>query len=54
MGRERFAEMLDVCEKTIDRRVDEKKLPLPDLHIGRQPRWKLNNILEWLETHKKI
>jgi excisionase family DNA binding protein len=54
LSRERLAEMLDVSTKTIDRRVDEGKLPAPDLHVGPQPRWKRAAIEAWLETHKRI
>jgi excisionase family DNA binding protein len=54
LSRERLAEMLGVSTKTIDRRVDEGKLPAPDLHVGPQPRWKRAAIEAWLETHKVI
>ena len=54
LSRERFAQMLDVSEKTIDRRVDERKLPEPDLYVGRQPRWEYANVVGWLKTHKQI
>lgn len=54
LSRERLAEMLDISTRTIDRRVDEGKLPPPDLYVGRQPRWKLATIEAWLQTHKTI
>ena len=54
ISREGLAEMLCVSTKTIDRRVDEEKLPLPDLFVGNRPRWKRTTIEAWLETHKRI
>ena len=32
-------ERYDVCEKTIDRRVKEGKLPKPDFYVGPIPYW---------------
>jgi predicted DNA-binding transcriptional regulator AlpA len=54
LSRERLAAMLDVSTKTIDRRIDEGKLPQPDLHVGRQPRWQSSKIMLWLQTHKNV
>lgn len=54
IGRDRFAAMIEVCTKTIDRRIQTGTLPQPDFHVGRQPRWNLARVLEWLRNRKTI
>jgi predicted DNA-binding transcriptional regulator AlpA len=43
------ARALSVSRPTIERMRSGGKLPLPDLHIGRMPRWRCETIRRWIE-----
>jgi predicted DNA-binding transcriptional regulator AlpA len=42
-----FAQMIKVSSKTIDRRLQRKELPKP-IVIGRQRRWRRQEIVDWI------
>lgn len=48
MGVESLAATLKVGRRTIERMRAGGKLPRPDMHVGRLPRWKAETIRTWL------
>ena len=44
-----LARVLNLAQRTIDRLKTSGKLPRPDLHIGKMPRWRPATIRAWIE-----
>lgn len=44
-----FAHLLSVSSRTLKRLVDLKAVPAP-IHLGRLVRWRLTEVLEWIEA----
>jgi predicted DNA-binding transcriptional regulator AlpA len=46
--------VLVTSQRTIDRLRASGRLPRPDLHIGRSPRWRPDTIRSWIDqqSHK--
>ena len=44
-----LARVLNGSRRTIERLRAAGKLPRPDLHIGKMPRWKAETIRRWIE-----
>lgn len=54
LTKEDLAEYFRCSTKSIDRKVDNGRLPQPDFYFGPQPRWKRVTIDAWLQTHATI
>ena len=54
LTKEDLADHFRTSTKSIDRRVDDGRLPKPDFYFGPQPRWKRAAIEAWQEIHKII
>lgn len=48
LGVDDIADTLSVGRRTVERMRSAGKLPRPDLHIGRLPRWQAATIRAWL------
>ncbi|SIO58476.1 hypothetical protein SAMN05444166_5693 [Singulisphaera sp. GP187] len=48
LGVDDLADTLAVGRRTVERMRSAGKLPRPDLHIGRLPRWQAATIRGWL------
>jgi excisionase family DNA binding protein len=44
-----LARTLNASRRTIERMRSAGKLPRPDLHLGKLPRWKPETIRRWIE-----
>ena len=44
-----LARVLNGSRRTVERMRAAGKLPRPDLHIGKCPRWKPETIRQWIE-----
>ena len=49
LGIDELARILAASRRSIERLRSAGKLPKPDLHIGRMPRWKAETIRRWIE-----
>jgi hypothetical protein len=43
------AELLSCSRRLVERMRSARRLPKPDLHVGRCPRWQAETILSWIE-----
>jgi excisionase family DNA binding protein len=43
------AEALSCSRRLVERMRSAGKLPKPDLHVGRMPRWSRETIAKWIE-----
>jgi predicted DNA-binding transcriptional regulator AlpA len=48
LGVDDLARVLAVGRRTIERERAAGRLPRPDLHIGRMPRWRPDTIRDWI------
>lgn len=44
-----FAHLLSISSRTLSRLIDLKAVPMP-VHLGRLVRWRLAEVLEWIEA----
>jgi hypothetical protein len=44
-----LADALGVSRRVLERERSAGRLPLPDLHIGKMPLWRVESIRGWLE-----
>lgn len=44
-----FAHLLSISSRTLSRLIDLKAVPMP-VHLGRLVRWRLADVLEWIEA----
>jgi predicted DNA-binding transcriptional regulator AlpA len=44
-----FARLLSISSRTLSRLIDLKAVPQP-VHLGRLTRWRLSEVLEWIEA----
>ncbi len=44
-----FAHLLSISTRTLSRLIDLKAVPMP-VHLGRLVRWRLAEVLEWIEA----
>jgi predicted DNA-binding transcriptional regulator AlpA len=44
-----FANLLSISSRTLSRLIDLKAVPMP-VHLGRLVRWRLDEVLEWIEA----
>jgi predicted DNA-binding transcriptional regulator AlpA len=44
-----LADMLDVSRRTVERMRSAGKIPNPDVHAGKMPRWKPETIRRWID-----
>jgi predicted DNA-binding transcriptional regulator AlpA len=44
-----LANFLDVNRRTVERMRSAGKLPKPDVHAGKMPRWKPETIRRWID-----
>lgn len=44
-----FAHLLSISSRTLSRLIDLKAVPMP-VHLGRLVRWRLFEVLEWIEA----
>lgn len=44
-----FASLLSISSRTLSRLIDLKAVPMP-VHLGRLVRWRLTEVLEWIEA----
>jgi excisionase family DNA binding protein len=49
LGMDDLAALLRCNRRTLERLRSAGKLPQPDIHIGRMPRWKRSTIETWVE-----
>jgi excisionase family DNA binding protein len=47
---EDWCDLLRCGRRTIERMRSAGRLPRPDLHVGRLPRWRADTAREWLES----
>lgn len=48
LGVNDVADLLSIGRRTVERMRSAGKLPRPDLHVGRLPRWQTATIRGWL------
>jgi hypothetical protein len=48
-----LARLLNASRRTVERLRASGKLPRPDLHIGKMPRWRPRTIREWIDGGDK-
>jgi len=48
-----LAELLSCSRRTVERMRSSGKVPRPDMHVGRCPRWKPATIRAWIEKGGK-
>jgi predicted DNA-binding transcriptional regulator AlpA len=49
LGIDDIAETLACSRRLVERMRSAGKLPKPDLHVGRMPRWRRETISTWIE-----
>ncbi len=49
LGIDDLATYLNCSRRLVERMRSAGKVPLPDLHVGRMPRWKPATIRAWIE-----
>jgi hypothetical protein len=45
-----LAAMLNASRRTTERLKSAGKLPKPDLHVGKMPRWKPETVRSWIDA----
>jgi excisionase family DNA binding protein len=45
-----WARILNVSRRLVERQRAAGKLPAPDLHIGKLPRWRPSTVRAWLDA----
>lgn len=48
-----LADVLNVGRRTVERLRSAGKLPKPDLHVGKMPRWRPETVRAWLDRQAK-
>jgi hypothetical protein len=49
LSQEDLTRVLNASRRTVERMRSAGRLPRPDLHLGRVPRWKPETIQRWIE-----
>lgn len=50
IGIDDLAGILSVCRRKVESMRSSGRLPKPDLHLGRLPRWKPETIRRWIDA----
>jgi excisionase family DNA binding protein len=49
LGIAELAELLNCSRRMVERMRSAGKVPRPDLHVGRMPRWRAETIHRWID-----
>jgi predicted DNA-binding transcriptional regulator AlpA len=50
MSQDDFARVLNAGRRTVERMRAAGRLPKPDLHVGKMPRWRPESVRAWLDS----
>jgi len=54
LGIDDLAELLSCSRRLVERMRSAGRVPMPDIKIGRMPRWKPETIRAWIERGGKL